>query len=152
MRLFISFIFAIVILSFSSPSYSKMFMWKEGKSVRVSQNMPAWWPTGSYSECITWVSGKKNKIVDKVATLKEKKIKKAQLAIAKKLAAEELKAEKLATMALEVQMLETKKKLSSKPTPKEVMIFCASQNDLFQFPNSSEEASSPQNMQKIWYF
>ena len=125
-------------------------MWKEGKSVSVSQDMPAWWPTGSYSECITWVSGKKNKIVDKIATLKEKKTRKAQLVIAEKLAAEELKAEKLAmkaeklaTRKLEAQMLETRKKSASKMSPhKKVMIFCASQDDLFQFPNSSEEASS----------
>jgi hypothetical protein len=151
MRLFVSFILVIVILSFSSPSYSKMFMWKEGKSVHVSDRMPAWWPTGSYQKCIKWVPGKKYKIVDKITTLKEKEIKKAQLIVAKKLAAKELKAEELATIKLKALMLETKKKsasnissstLSSKPTPKEVMIFCASQNDLFQFPNSSEEASS----------
>jgi hypothetical protein len=111
-RLLISFIFAIVILSFSSLSYSKIFMWKEGKTAHVIYDMPAWWPTGSYSKCITWVPGKKNKMVDKLATLKKKEIKKAQLVVAKELAAEELKAEELATRKLEAQMLEAKKKFT----------------------------------------
>ncbi|MCW5209049.1 hypothetical protein VU10_02385 [Desulfobulbus sp. US1] len=49
---------------------SKMYLWKDEKgSFNASEEKPKWWPVKT--NCIAWVPGKKNKVIDFVLTQKK---------------------------------------------------------------------------------
>lgn len=112
-----------------------MYLWKDEKgSFNASEEKPGWWPVKT--NCIAWVPGKKNKVIDFVLT--QKKMKTCKLDIKE----EKKEEKKLIKKKIEVDPEITKEIIE--PTDKEVRIYCAYRKALLRYldvPNTEELTS-----------
>ncbi|WP_339133502.1 MAG: hypothetical protein WGN25_12965 [Candidatus Electrothrix sp. GW3-4] len=127
----------ILLSAFAIPCsvYSKMYLWKDEQGVfNASEARPGWWPV--QSNCIAWVPGKENKVVDFVLTQKKATI--CELEVE-----EEKKDEgKIIKKKIAVEPEPVKEVIE--PTDEEVRIYCAYRKSLMRFldvPNTEEAAA-----------
>jgi hypothetical protein len=118
------FIFLSSLITVPAPVHSKMYLWKDEKGgFNASEEKPGWWPRES--NCIAWVPGRKNKVVDLVET--NKKITICELDTKEK------KKEVKRIVRKKVDEEPVRKKEIIEPTDKEIRIYCAYRKDLLRF-------------------
>ena len=122
-------------LAWPYSGYSKMYLWKDEQGVfNASEERPGWWPL--QTNCIGWVPGKTNKVLD--FNLTQKKAAICDLEVDKK--KEDDKKVVKRKIAEEPEPV----KEVIEPTDKEVRIYCAYRKSLMRFldsPNTEEAAA-----------
>lgn len=125
----LSFIFLSSLLTAPTPVYSKMYLWKDEKGIfNAAEEKPEWWPRKR--NCIAWVPGRKNKVVDLVET--NKKMTTCELDIKEK----KEKVKKIVQKKTDEESVSKKEIIA--PTDREVSIYCAYRKDLLRFLDVSK--------------
>jgi hypothetical protein len=122
-------------LTWPHSGYSKMYLWKDEQGVfNASEEKPGWWPLKP--NCIGWVPGKENKVLD--FNLTQKKLAICTLEV------DEEKEDHKKIIKRKIEEEPEPVKEIIEPTDKEVRIYCAYRKNLMRFldvPNSEEAAA-----------